>query len=202
MGEKGKRTEKRTEESPLAGSQYFGVPCKKNPKKSEESTSARGVSARWPLTVSFWGEDAPTKIDYGKEGCPYSNLSTGGPRCEKEPRDPRIKETSSWRVYLGRSLIPCWNQQEHPLAGSQCFGVPCPPGITLRGNSRFSREANPNSAWLLFGQGKRTTCPFLVPVNHPGPERKNWFVKIGKANCLWCLLAALEHSSQRGPQRI
>ena len=28
----------------------------------------------------FLGEGSPTKIDYRKKGCPYSNLSTGGPR--------------------------------------------------------------------------------------------------------------------------
>ena len=36
--------------------------------------------ARCPLTVSFFGwEGSPAKIDYRKEGCPYSNLS-GAPR--------------------------------------------------------------------------------------------------------------------------
>ena len=29
----------------------------------------------------FVGEGSPTKIDYRKNGHPYSNLSTGGPSC-------------------------------------------------------------------------------------------------------------------------
>ena len=31
------------------------------------------------LPLSFSGEGSPTKIDYGKKGYPYSDLSTGGP---------------------------------------------------------------------------------------------------------------------------
>ena len=30
--------------------------------------------------TTFWGEGSPTTIDYGKNGYPCSNLSTGGPR--------------------------------------------------------------------------------------------------------------------------
>ena len=40
-----------------------------------------GPSARCSFTVPSLGGGFPTKIDYRKEGYPYSLLSTGGPRC-------------------------------------------------------------------------------------------------------------------------
>ena len=44
-----------------------------------ESTERRPGPPVVPFYPVF-GEGSPTKIDYRKKGCSYSNLSTGGPR--------------------------------------------------------------------------------------------------------------------------